>query len=172
MRSKLIISANGPDRKGIVSEISSIIGNHNGNIETSKMIRLEKEFAVLILIDIKNDQINGLNDSLSVIKNLSINIIETKTNQTPTYENKFHLYINGADNEGIIYKFSNYLSKRDMNIEEINTHIRNAPISATPLFMMDVIIGSKKEIHQTKLILELNQISEKLGVEISLKKIK
>ena len=170
MRSKLIISANGPDRKGIVSEISSIIGNHNGNIETSKMIRLEKEFAVLILIDIKNDQINGLNDSLSVIKNLSINIIETKTNQTLTYENKFHLYINGADNEGIVYKFSNYLSEIDINIDEVNTKIKNAPISATPLFMMDLIIGSKKIINQNDLEESLNVISEKLGVEVEIKK--
>ena len=170
MRSKLIISANGPDRKGIVSEISSIIGNHNGNIETSKMIRLEKEFAVLILIDIKNDQINGLNDSLSVIKNLSINIIETKTNQTLTYENKFHLYINGADNEGIVYKFSNYLSEIDINIDEVITKIKNAPISATPLFMMDLIIGSKKIINQNNLKESLNVISEKLGVEVEIKK--
>ena len=40
MNTKLIISANGPDRKGIVSEISSIISKHHANIETSKMIRL------------------------------------------------------------------------------------------------------------------------------------
>ena len=43
-------------RKGIVSEISSIISGHNANIETSKMIRLEKEFAMLILIEIQKDK--------------------------------------------------------------------------------------------------------------------
>jgi len=171
MRTKLIISANGPDRKGIVSEISSIINNYNCNIEISKMVRLENEFAMLFLIDLEDNIIEKVGEDLKEIKNLTIQLIKTDNNNA-IYKHKFHLYINGADNEGIIYKFSNYLSKRDMNIEEINTHIRNAPISATPLFMMDVIIGSKKEIHQTKLILELNQISEKLGVEISLKKIK
>ena len=50
MRNKLIISASGPDRKGIVSEISSIINKYNGNIETSRMIRLEEQFSILILI--------------------------------------------------------------------------------------------------------------------------
>ena len=60
MRSKLIISANGIDRKGIVSEISSIISQNNGNIETSKMIGLETEFALLVLIDIDNDKIETL----------------------------------------------------------------------------------------------------------------
>ena len=171
MRTKLIISANGPDRKGIVSEISSIINNYNCNIEISKMVRLENEFAMLFLIDLEDNIIEKVGKDLKEIKNLTIQLIKTDNNNA-IYKHKFHLYINGADNEGIIYKFSNYLSKRDMNIEEINTHIQNAPISATPLFMMDVIIGSKKQIHQTKLMLELNQISEKLGVEISLKKIK
>ena len=171
MRTKLIISANGPDRKGIVSEISSIINNYNCNIEISKMVRLENKFAMLFLIDLEDNIIKKIGEDLKEIKNLTIQLIKTDNNNA-IYKHKFHLYINGADNEGIIYKFSNYLSKRDMNIEEINTHIRNAPISATPLFMMDVIIGSKKQIHQTKLMLELNQISEKLGVEISLKKIK
>ena len=170
MRSKLIISANGPDRKGIVSEISSIIGKHNGNIETSKMIRLEKEFAMLILINIQNEKIKILTDNLNEINNLSVNLIETKTNQNILYENKFHLYINGADNEGIVYAFSKFLSEININIDEINTKIKNAPMSATPLFMMDIIIGSKLDINKQKLNKKLNEISERLGVEVAIKK--
>ena len=170
MRSKLIISANGPDRKGIVSEISSIISKHNGNIETSKMIRLEKEFAMLILINIQNEKIKILTDNLNKINNLSVNLIETKTNQNILYENKFHLYINGADNEGIVYAFSKFLSEMNINIDEINTKIKNAPMSATPLFMMDIIIGSKSDINKQKLNKKLNEISEKLGVEVAIKK--
>ena len=170
MYTKLIISANGPDRKGIVSEISSIINNYNCNIETSKMVRLENEFAMLILINSKDEKVEKLNKALKKIKDLTVQIIKTNNNNT-SYDYKFHLYINGADNEGIVYQFSNYLSKIKMNIEEVNTYIKNAPVSATPLFMMDVIIGSKKELNQNKIIEELDQIAEKLGVEISLKKI-
>ena len=80
MRSKLIISANGPDKKGIVSEMSSIIGKHNANIETSKMIRLEKEFAMLILIDIQHEKIKMLTEALNQIDDLSVSLIKTKTN--------------------------------------------------------------------------------------------
>ena len=170
MNTKLIISANGPDRKGIVSEISSIISECHANIETSKMIRLDKEFAMLILIEIQTKAISKLHDSLNRIKNLSINLIETTSNNNlAAYEKKLHLYINGADNEGIVYKFSNYLSKLNINIEEINTKIKNAPVSATPLFMMDLIVGSKNKIDHSKLENELNMIAEKLGVEIKIK---
>ena len=170
MRSKLIISANGLDEKGIVSKISSIIGKHNANIETSKMIRLENEFAMLILINIQNEKIKMLTKSLNQINELSVNLIETKTNENILYENKFHLYINGADNEGIVYAFSQFLSEIDINIDEVNTKIKNAPMSATPLFMMDLIIGSKSKINEKDLNEKLNGIGEKLGVEVTIQK--
>ena len=170
MRSKLIISANGLDEKGIVSKISSIIGKHNANIETSKMIRLENEFAMLILINIQNEKIKMLTKSLNQINELSVNLIETNTNENILYENKFHLYINGADNEGIVYSFSNYLTKLNINIEEVNTSIKNAPVSATPLFMMDIIITTNEELNKSIIIDDLNKIAEKLGVEVDLRK--
>ena len=170
MRSKLIISANGLDEKGIVSKISSIIGKHNANIETSKMIRLENEFAMLILINIQNEKIKMLTKSLNQINELSVNLIETQTNENILYENKFHLYINGADNEGIVYAFSQFLSEIDINIDEVNTKIKNAPMSATPLFMMDLIIGSKSKINEKDLNEKLNGVGEKLGVEVTIQK--
>ena len=170
MRSKLIISANGLDKKGIVSKISSIIGKHNANIEISKMIRLENEFAMLILIDIQSEKIKTLTESLNTINELTVNLIETKTNENILYENKFHLYINGADNEGIVYAFSKFLSEIDINIDEVNTKIKNAPMSATPLFMMDLIIGSKSKINEKDLNKKLNGVGEKLGVEVTIQK--
>lgn len=171
MRSKLIISANGPDRKGIVSEISSIISNHSANIETSKMIRLEKEFAMLILVEVEENKNEVLCNALNQIPGLFVNLINTKNNLDILYENKLHLYINGADNEGIVYSFSNLLSELEINIDEVSTKIENAPMSATPLFMMDLIIGSKSKINIQKINEKLNIIAEKLGVEVVIKKI-
>ena len=169
MRDKLIIAASGPDRKGIVSEISSIINQCNGNIETSRMIRLEEQFSILILIKIENKKIKKLKDKLKKIENLKVDTNPT-TSINKTYKNRFHLYINGADNEGIVYSFSNYFSKLNVNIEEVTTSIKNAPISATPLFMMDLVITTLEELHESKIIKDLNALSEKLGVEVNLKK--
>ena len=169
MRDKLIISASGPDRKGIVSEISSFINQYNGNIETSRMVRLEEQFSILILIEIENKNIKKLKNEIESIENLKVDI-NTTNSWNQEYKNKFHLYINGADNEGIVYAFSNYFSKLNINIEEVSTSIKNAPMSATPLFMMDLIITTSKEFDENIIIKDLNEISEKLGVEINLKK--
>ena len=169
MRDKLIISASGPDRKGIVSEISSIINQYNGNIETSRMVRLEEQFSILILIKVETKNIKKLKNKIESIEKLKVDI-NSANSLNKEYKNKFHLYINGADNEGIVYSFSNYFSKLNINIEEVSTSIKNAPVSATPLFMMDLIITTSKEINEDKIIKDLNEISEKLGVEVNLKK--
>ena len=55
---KLIINAFGPDRPGIVAEISEIILSCNANIENSKMILLESDFTILMLISIDGEEID------------------------------------------------------------------------------------------------------------------
>ena len=132
------------------------------------MIRLEEQFSILILIKIETKDIEILKNKIQKIENLNI-ATNTINRSNKIYKNKFHLYINGADNEGIVYSFSNYFSKLNINIEEVNTNIKNAPVSATPLFMMDLIITTSEEINKNKLIEDLNKISEKLGVEVNLK---
>ena len=46
-----IVYISGLDRMGFISDISKEISHLNGNIETSKMVRLENEFSMLILIE-------------------------------------------------------------------------------------------------------------------------
>ena len=54
---KIIIYANGKDRVGIISDITKEISNAGGNIETSKMIKLDQEFNMLVLISIDKHSI-------------------------------------------------------------------------------------------------------------------
>ena len=47
---KIILNAFGEDRPGLVSKITKVISSKNGNIETSKMVQLESDFTLLMLI--------------------------------------------------------------------------------------------------------------------------
>src|SRR3954471_1674820 len=49
--SQLIITAVGPDRPGIVGELTGHLHSAGGNILDSRMVNLRGEFALMILLD-------------------------------------------------------------------------------------------------------------------------
>ena len=48
----VILKLIGPDKPGIISDISGIVTDNGANIEESRMIRLGSEFCIMILITI------------------------------------------------------------------------------------------------------------------------
>src|SRR5438093_9549492 len=53
--SQLIITAVGPDRTGIVGELTSHLHSAGGNILDSRMINLRGQFAMMILLECPGD---------------------------------------------------------------------------------------------------------------------
>jgi len=162
----LIISAVGSDRTGIVSEISGVITSHGGNVEESRMSRLGSDFAIIMLVSVAPDWVESLEVALQSINELTIISKPTKTQKT-SEGIQCQIDLSGADNEGIIKILSKYLAEKSINILEMQTHISNAPITGTPLFNLEAITTIPDNLNITDIKSDLNQISQKLGVEIT-----
>ena len=162
----LIISAIGSDRTGIVSELTEIITKHGGNIEESRMIRLGSDFTIIMLVKVDPKWEESLVVVLRGIKGLFITTKSTKSDTVISNEN-YQISLNGADNEGIMNVLSKYLTEKSINILDMETYISNAPITGTPLFNLMAITTIPEGTNLTDIQSDLNQISIKLGVEIS-----
>ena len=162
----LIISAIGSHRTGIVSEISRAITSHGGNVEESRMSRLGSDFAIIMLVSVTPDWEDSLEVALQAINDLTIITKHTKTKE-PKEGKKIKIDLSGADNEGIVKILSKYLASKSINILEMQTHISNAPITGTPLFNLKTITSIPKNLNISDIQSDLNQISKKLGVEIT-----
>ena len=136
---KIIIYVSGLDRVGIISDITKKINSLNGNIETSKMIKLGQDFNMLVLVSLNSGDINTLKKSLSEYNDLSINIKQTVLDNSSA-KNKFVFILKGADNEGIVHYCTQLFSKLNINIIDLETKLLNAPITGTPLFYIKSII--------------------------------
>jgi len=170
----LIISAVGSDRPGIVSEISRVITSHGGNIEKSRMTRLGSDFTIIMLVMVDSKWEGSLVVALQAIKELSITTKGTEPNTVITGENcqitageNCQISLSGADNEGIVKVLSIYLAGKSINILEMETHISNAPITGTPLFNLKAITSTPVNLNISDIQSDLNQISQELGVEIT-----
>ena len=168
---KIIINAFGRDKPGLVAKISGIIKSSKGNIEISKMVQLETDFTALMLVEISKDNINVLEESLKKVKNLNITINSTEVRSDSDNFIKYSFSINANDNEGIIYLFSDLFKKYDINITSMDSYLKNAPLTGSPVFYLDseVMLNSKINLNDFKY--ELNRIADKNGIEFSFFKI-
>ena len=162
----LIISAVGPDRPGIVSELSGIITSHGGNVAESRMTRLGSDFTIIMIVKVDSKWEEALIVSLQAIKDLSFITKATASNTVITDEN-YQITLRGADNEGIVKVLSKYLVGKSINILEMETNISNAPITGTPLFNLIAITTISDNTDFKEIQSDLTLIGKKLGVEIT-----
>ena len=142
---KIIIYVNGKDRVGLISDITKEISDLNGNIETSKMIKLDQDFNMLILVSINNQKIDLLNKNLSLYADLSISIKKTFNNKIGP-NSEYIFILKGADTEGIVHQCTQLFNDLNINIIDLETKLINAPVTGTPLFYIKVIISVPKSL--------------------------
>ena len=160
---RIIITAIGKDRPGLVNKITSIISNNNGNIENSKMIKIDDQFAIIINFSLSGDTSN-IESELDLIKKLSFFTKKTGRSESLNKIDKNYL-IKGADDQGIIDTISNYFRDNEINITEINTFVESAPTTGSPLFNMEISIESNTD-RLEKIKLDLLDICKKMNLNL------
>ena len=165
MNTGIILSVIGPDKSGIVSEISKIVKNYSGNIEKSRMIRLGDFFTIMVLISINKNNIENMNKELDNYSNYQISIHELKNNLNDINEDIHTIHLNGIDNEGLVYQITNELAELDINIEELKTNTENAPMSGLTLFSLTAKI-SHPELNYNTLKTKMDVLASELDVNI------
>jgi len=165
----LIIKGIGPDKPGIVAAISGMVTSNNGNIEESRMIRLGSEFSIIMMVEISEDSLSNLSDDLESIDGIKFYLTETK--KLPNLDAPTHImHLTGGDTEGIVHKMTDVMTSMGVNIIEVITDTKNAPITGTTVFEMTARI-SLDSSNKQKLVDELKFLESKLGLEISLSEI-
>ena len=110
-----------------------------------------------------------LSNELDQIEGIKFYLTETK--KLPSHDVPTHrINLSGGDNEGIVHYMSDKLTLRGINILEIITDTKNAPITGAVIFLMEVKI-SLEDSQVQDLLDELNDIQSRLGVDIVLDKI-
>jgi glycine cleavage system transcriptional repressor len=168
----LILTAVGPDRVGLVENISQFIARHGCNIEDSKMAVFCGEFAVIVLISGDANKLAAIASDHGEIENETGLTISTKTAAARAAAQAFLPYKLTAscmDHPGIVYRISNVLSSMGVNIESMETKTYAAPISGTPIFQLeaDVAVPVTTNINQLRERFSEIQREENIDIELA-----
>jgi glycine cleavage system transcriptional repressor len=140
MPKSFVLTLTGPDRIGIVDEVTSLLLERGVNVETSRMARLGGEFAILMLGSMPASGLASLDEGLRGLASRGYKVTTTEAGPSPAEAPagwlSHRIEVEGADHEGIIREVAHYLSRRGINIESMDSETTPAPISGTPLFTM------------------------------------
>lgn len=173
MKTHLVLTLLGPDKRGLVAEVTETIANGHANIDESRMMRLGGEFAMMMLLTIDEEKRDLCNQTLESFeaKGMEVFVKETDVNRLDKFKGfvPYEIAVWGADHEGIIHAISESLTAAHIQLEDVETEVTKAPITGTPLFSMVAEVAAPPTLTLHDLRDKLDNLSDKLGVDISVK---
>jgi glycine cleavage system regulatory protein len=168
MKRKVAISFVGQDRPGLIQSITDVVVSLDGNWLESRMSYLANKFAGVALVEVESERITELGERLAQIQHLT-SVVEVTESAEPSLRTRLaNLNIVGPDRLGILNEVSQALAAAVVNVIEMETHIAAAPMSGELTFSADAIVEVPYTVDIGDLVAKLNQIADRLGVDILL----
>ena len=170
MRADIVFTLTGPDRIGIVEEVTGVLLGLDGNVETSRMARLGGAFAVLALVALPAERLPDLERAFEHLttKGYKVTVVETAPALAEAASRlPFLIEVTGADHEGIIHEIAHIVSQHGINIESVETGTSSAPVSATPLFSMRAVVAVPRDLDLSAWKAELSEAARLANVDVT-----
>lgn len=172
-----MLNAVGPDRPGIVSEMTKLVVDHGGNVGESQASRLGSHFGLMMLVNVPKSQSGALQAAATGMSGMTTSCYVTgnpdTVEVTPRVGYTGHFVLEGADHPGIVHKVTNILAKHRLNIDELKTfEDTSAPYGGLSLFHMSGIATSPAPLangFDPKVIRdELRTLGDEMNCDITL----
>lgn len=168
MTTPLVLTVISADKPGLVESIAQTITRHGGNWLESRMARMAGQFAGILRVDIASERVDALRLDLDALKAQEINIQVTVSGLATEPEHRMlQLSLVGNDRPGIVHEVSQILVRHGVNVEELETAISPAPMSADLLFRAQARLGVLPQTDLGALRHDLENLADDLMVELS-----
>lgn len=150
MESFLVITALGEDKPGIVDKLTETVVDCDCNVIDSRMSVLGGEFAVMLMVSGKWNQLAKLEDSLNIASDslgLTVNCKRTEPGKLTKDLMPYSVEVISIDQPGIVHELAQFFSARDINIQELNTTQYAAAHTGTPMFALQLTVNIPASMH-------------------------
>ncbi|MCC5830749.1 MAG: hypothetical protein JJU36_14985 [Phycisphaeraceae bacterium] len=166
--SLLVITAVGPDRPGLVDELTGFLHEAGVNIADSRMANLAGQFSLLLLIQAGADQIARLRGELPERASglgLMLMMGDPMSPRTTTAGLPYRVEVRGMDQAGIVHRISHLLSSQGVNIEEVETKLEQRSYDQPPVFSMVMELTVPSSVKVSDLRRQLLELCDTLNMD-------
>jgi glycine cleavage system transcriptional repressor len=169
----LVLSALGPDRPGLVAEVTEYLTSRGANVEDSRMAVLGGDFGILVLVSGPEGRIAAVeadHEALSETTGLSVMLRRTKSPEEHRRAAVVPCLVTAEaiDQEGIVRAVSRALHAVGVNIVSLETTAYQAPVTGSPLFRLEarVDVPQATGIARVRKAMEDVAVAENLDIEV------
>src|SRR4051812_43467891 len=168
---QLIITAVGPDRPGIVGELTGHLHSAGGNIIDSRMVNLRGEFAMMILLECSQTDSHKMTRDLPAVgTNIGLTLTVTPQISTAKVSEglRYRMKTYSMDQPGIVARLTNLLRAHGVNIEELSAWQESAAFAGTAIFMTEMHVTVPPQVPLRKLRTDLEALCNELNCDVDL----
>ncbi len=168
--SQLVVTAVGPDRPGLVGELTGVLHEAGANLADSRMINLRGQFAIVALVEGDSNVLEKARHALKSgekLLGLTFEFSDARS-AVPSSGLPFRLKTYSMDQSGIVHRYTSYLKERNINIEELETSLESAPFAGTPVFNLEIRMTVPTSVNVPELRRALEALGDKLNCDVDL----
>jgi glycine cleavage system regulatory protein len=162
-----ILTVTGHDRPGVVSALAAAINAHDASWEDSQLSQLAGRFAGSVVVAVADERLEALVADLTALSEPGLQIDVERTDEPVERESlRLHLELLGADRPGIVAQISASLASLGVNIDELTTDVRDAPMAGGTLFEARAVLSAPTATSTDELRSLLEGLGDEMMVEI------
>jgi glycine cleavage system regulatory protein len=165
----LVLTLIGPDRPGLVEAVAERVAAHGGNWLESRMAQLAGQCAGILRVELPPANVSALQAALRELEGQGLRVVAVGGAAPPVAAlQEIDLEIVGQDHPGIVRDISAVLLRHGVNIEELTTDRRSAPMAGSLLFSARARLRLPATGDAERLRQELERIAHDLIVDVKL----
>jgi glycine cleavage system transcriptional repressor len=177
MNQYAVLLASGPDRPGLVDEISEFILACGCNMEDSRMAILGGEFAMLILVSGDEAAIVKIIIGVGKASDRSGLMVQARRTRAPSEvaakdSLPYEIEAFSMDHPGIVHCIASFLAQRKINVRALDTRLTNAPITGLPLFALRATVDISSQQNVAEIRRGLEALAAEHNIDIEMKPVR
>lgn len=169
--STLVVTVVGPDRPGLVADVSVRISEHGGSWVRSQLTHLAGRFAGVVEVRVPAGRFEDLETALHALGDGSLRIGVERPEPTDGAEPQqtWTLELMGADRPGIVAEITSVLACHEVNVEAMRTWLSDAPMAGGRLFEAEAELAAPPDADPVVVSAALEAMADRLMVDLDLR---
>jgi glycine cleavage system regulatory protein len=166
----LIVTLVGPDRHGIVSQLSERAQRFGANWAASRLTRLAGEFAGTVHLDVPKERADALEAALRELSSSGLQVVVARSASAsvPASLRAVELELVGDDRIGIVSSLTKILAERGVSIENLHTEIVRSGVTGRQTFKIGAHLLLPASLSPDALRQELGVLAHDMTLDIAL----